>query len=86
MPRDADENYGSLARRCLSDPRIMDLFVRSFRLYLKSNRRCCTSQKQQFFTAIRCTEIKGSLKNDPDINRKPGSGTASLVVPTEECT
>jgi hypothetical protein len=45
-----------------------------------------TSQNQQFFTAIRCTEIKGSLMYDPDINRKPGSGTASLVVPTEECT
>ena len=32
---------------------------------------------QQFFTAIRCTEIKGSLMNDPDYYQPEGETPAS---------
>ena len=56
---------------------------------------CRALNSQQFFTALRCTEVKGSLMDNQDISRRvkhriqvasqPGSGTASLVVPTEEC-
>ncbi len=49
------------------------------------------------FSAIRFTEIKARLMDDPNIMisrqvkhrlqvaSQPGSGTASLVVPTEKC-
>ena len=54
---------------------------------------------QKFFTEIRFTEIKAALMDDPNISREikhriqvglevasqPGSGTASLIVPTEKC-
>jgi hypothetical protein len=50
---------------------------------------------QKLFTAIRCTEIKACLMDDPNISKlvkhriqvasQPGSGTASLIVPTDKC-
>ena len=50
---------------------------------------------QQFFSEIRFTEIKAHMMDDPNISRRVkhriqvasqrGSGTASLVVPTENC-
>jgi hypothetical protein len=56
----------------------------------------CQRQRTQYlFTAIRSTEIKASLMNDPKTHRQikhrfqvasqPGSGTASLIVPTDKC-
>ena len=56
----------------------------------------CQRQRTQYlFTAIRSTEIKASLMDDPKISRQikhrfqvasqPGSGTASLIVPTDKC-
>ena len=57
--------------------------------------KCRGLNSQQLFTELRNTEIKASLMDNPDISREvkhriqvalqPGSGTASLVVPTEEC-
>ncbi len=50
---------------------------------------------QQLFSEIRFTEIKADMMDDPTINRRVkhriqvasqrGSGTASVVVPTENC-
>ncbi len=50
---------------------------------------------QQLFSEIRFTEIKADMMDDPTISRQEkhrlqvasqrGSGTASLVVPTEKC-
>jgi hypothetical protein len=56
---------------------------------------CQRLQSQMLFTEIRNTEIKADLMDDPNISRQVkhriqvasqrGSGTASLVVPTEKC-
>ena len=56
---------------------------------------CQRQNAQMLFSAIRFTEIKARLMDDPNISRQvkhrlqvasqPGSGTASLVVPTEKC-
>jgi hypothetical protein len=58
---------------------------------------CQRQNAQMLFSAIRYTEIKARLMDDPNISRQvkhrlqvtvasqPGSGTASLVVPTEKC-
>ena len=57
---------------------------------------CQRHNAQMLFSEIRFTEIKASLTDDPNISRQvkhriqvasqPGSGTASLVVPTEKCS
>ncbi len=56
---------------------------------------CQRQNAQMLFSAIRYTEIKARLMDDPNISRQvkhrlqvasqPGSGTASLVVPTAKC-
>ena len=56
---------------------------------------CQRLKSQMLFTEIRNTEIKADLMDDPNISRQVkhriqvasqrGSGTASLVVPTEKC-
>jgi hypothetical protein len=57
--------------------------------------KCRGLNSPRLFTELRNTEIKAGLMDNPDISRKvehriqvasqPGSETASLVVPTEEC-
>jgi hypothetical protein len=56
---------------------------------------CQRQRSQKLFSEIRFTEIKAGMMDDPTISRKVkhrfqvasqrGSGTASLVVPTEKC-
>ena len=56
---------------------------------------CQRQNTQEFFSEIRSTEIKAALMDDPNVDPRVkhriqvasqrGSGTASLVVPTEKC-